>query len=173
MLPVECEAAGEGLLTALDQWDVLVERGLASTPSLDELWNSPLPEAVKNLVYLPATSPGGRDIDWAQLVIDSSDWPLLPNLIPLMTVDDRSFACVVLSDVDGPPLPGEGAVVRWHLDVKDERYQAALLDTDCLRYVESVAAELAARDAGLRRVLDKIGPAYERSHLQKEKRPRD
>ena len=29
MLPVEREAAGEGLLTALHQWDVLIERGLA------------------------------------------------------------------------------------------------------------------------------------------------
>jgi hypothetical protein len=160
-------------LSALHQWDVLVERGLVSTPSLDELWRSPLPAEVEDLVYFPIARPGGRGIDWAQSVIDSSDWPLLPNLVPLMPVDDRSIACVVLSDVGGPPLPGEGAVVRWHLDVKDERHQAALLDTDCLSYVESVAAELAARDAGLRRVLDKIGPAYEHSHLEKEKRPRD
>lgn len=160
-------------MTAVHQWDVLAERGLASIPSLDDLWRSPLPEAVEDLVYLPAARPGGRDLGWAQSVIDSSDWPLLPNLVPLMPVDDRSFACVVLSDVGGPPLPGEGAVVRWHLDVRDERYQAALLDTDCKSYVESVAVELRARDAGLRRVLDKIGPAYERSHLEKEKRPRD
>lgn len=171
--PESAKRPGRGLLTALHPWDVLVERRLASIPSLDELWRSQLPEAVEDLVDLPSAGLGGRDIDWAQSVIDSSDWPLLPNLVPLMPVDERSIACVVLSDVDGPPLPGEGAVVRWHLDVKDVRYQAALLDTDCLSYIQSVTAELAARDAGLRRVLDKIGPAYEHSHLEKEKRPRD
>jgi hypothetical protein len=106
-------------------------------------------------------------------VINDSDWPLLPNLVPLMPVDERSFACVVLSDLGEPALPGEGAVVRWHLDVKDERYQAALLDTDCVRYLQSIGAELQNREEGLKRVLDEIGPAYKDSHLQKEKRPRD
>src|SRR6202000_2112753 len=110
------------------------------------------------LVLLPGAAPGRRDIAWAESVINDSDWPLLPNLVPLMPVDERSFACVVLSDLDGPTLPGEGAVVRWHLDVKDERYQGALLDTDCVRYVESVGTELQARDAGLARVFDEIGP---------------
>ncbi|MYS22769.1 hypothetical protein GA0115240_144817 [Streptomyces sp. DvalAA-14] len=90
-----------------------------------------------------------------------------------MPVDERSFACVVLSDADGPTLPGEGAVVRWHLDVKDEANQAGLLDMDCMSYVWSVAEELRARDEGLRIVLDEIGPAYQEAFLATDKRPRD
>jgi hypothetical protein len=125
------------------------------------------------LVLLPQAAPGGRSVAWAESLINDSDWPLLPNLVPLMPVDERSFACVVLSDLDEPPLPGEGAVVRWHLDVRDERYQAALLDTDCERYIESVATELQVREEGLNRVLDDIGPAYQAAYLASDKRPRD
>jgi hypothetical protein len=160
-------------LTALQEWDFLTERGLASTRGLSRIWNSTFKGILGELILQPVAQPGGRDIAWAESMINDSDWPLLPNLVPLMPVDERSFACVVLSDLGGPELPGEGAVVRWHLDVKDERYQAALFDTDCVRYVESVGTELQARDEGLRRVLYEIGPAYEDSHLEKEKRPRD
>ena len=160
-------------MTALQARDFLTERGLAPAPSLNKIWNSTFKGILGELVLLPTAQPGGRDITWAESVINDSDWPLLPNLVPLIPVDERSFACVVLSDLDGPALPGEGAVVRWHLDVKDERYQAALLDTDCVSYLQSVGAELQARDEGLRRVFDEIGPAYQDSHLQHEKRPRD
>jgi hypothetical protein len=90
-----------------------------------------------------------------------------------MPVDERSFACVVLSDLGGPRLPGEDAVVRWHLDVGEARYQAALLDTDCVSYVQSVGAELQKRGEGLDRVLDDIGPAYQNVFLAHDKRPRD
>jgi hypothetical protein len=63
--------------------------------------------------------------------------------------------------------------VRWHLKVAKNEHQAALLDTDCFAYVESVAQELDARDEGLRRVLEEIGPAYELQYLEISKRPRD
>jgi hypothetical protein len=161
------------VLTALQEWDFLTERGLATANSLNRIWHSTFKGILGELVLLPTAQPGGRDIAWAESLINDSDWPLLPNLVPLMPVDERSFACVVLSDLGEPALPGEGAVVRWHLDVKDARCQAALLDTDCVRYVESVGAELRARDEGMRRVLDEIGPAYDESHLQREKKPRD
>lgn len=155
------------------EWGVLTERGLASTPGLDRIWNSSFKGILRELVLLPASQPGCRDVEWAESVINDSDWPLLPNLVPLVPVDERSFACVVLSDLGEPALPGEGAVVRWHLDVKDKRYQAALLDTDCVSYVRSVGAELQAREEGLRRVLDDIGPAYQEAFLANDKRPRD
>jgi hypothetical protein len=162
-----------GALTALQKWDALEERGLTSHPSLDRIWQSNLPDSVQKLVFLPAAATGQRNIGWAESLINDSEWPLLPNLVPLMPVDDRSFACVVLSDLGEPALPGEGAVVRWHLDVKDERFQATLLDTDCELYVASVATELRAREAGLSRVLDDIGPAYQAAFLANDKRPRD
>src|SRR5579871_4285952 len=117
------------------QWDVLTDRGLAPTSGLDQIWNSTSEGILEEFLLSPVPAAGRRDVRWAEALINDSEWPLLSNLVPLMPVDERSFACVVLSDADadGGPLPGEGAVVRWHLDVRDERYQAALLDTDCLR----------------------------------------
>lgn len=151
---------------------VLRERGLKAHPSLDKVWTADLPSEVKDLVYLPESPAGDRDIAWAEAVIDGSDWPLLPNLLPLMPVDDRSFACVVLSDADGAGRAGEGAVVRWHLDVKDEQHQAALLDTDAYEYVFSVAEELRHRATGWTRVLE-IGEAYQDAFISNDRRPRD
>ena len=160
-------------MTAQQEWDVLTERGLAPVPSLDKLWNSTPDGILEELLFTPAPKPGRHDVAWAESLINDSDWPLLLNLVPLMPVDERSFACVVLSDADRPALPGEGAVVRWHLDLRDDRHQAELLDTDCWKYVESVDAELRAREAGLSRVLDQIGPAYQETFLAHDKRPRD
>jgi hypothetical protein len=152
--------------------ELLAERGLRPTSSLLKLWSRDLPSEVCGLVYKPVAEAGGHDVAWAESVINESEWPLLPNLVPIMPVDERSFACVVLSDIDGPDLPGAGVVVRWHLDVKDNRYQAALLDTDCNRYVWSVAEELRYRDVGRELVFD-IGEAYQQAFLANDKRPRD
>jgi hypothetical protein len=93
--------------------------------------------------------------------------------LPIGVVDDRSLACVVCAPHEYPDDPGAGLVVRWHLDDNVGEHQAAILDVGVVDYVSSLEEELAARDAGLVRVLDKVGPAYERSHLTKEKRPRD
>ena len=114
-------------------------------------------------------------IPWAEAQIDESRWPLLPNLVPIMAVDEQSFACVVASDLDGDALPFEGRVVRWHVELAD-RYrdlQAGLLDTDCYLYAESVLHELSKRDVGLRSILDVIGPAYESAYIETRERPRD
>jgi hypothetical protein len=62
--------------------------------------------------------------------------------------------------------------VRWFLSGVGPQYQAALLDIDAYQYLESIDYELAARPAGLKRILDEIGPAYADSHLKHEKRPR-
>jgi hypothetical protein len=108
-------------------------------------------------------------LEWAERLINASDWQLPSNLVPILPVDDGSFACAVVPDRVDEPVP----VVRWHLTVAEQRHQAALLDTDCFLYVESVAEELAARERGLQRVLDEIGPGYQGTHLGKNKRPRD
>jgi hypothetical protein len=150
----------------------LAERGLRPTQGLLDVWAGELPREVRDFVYRPVADPGSLDVAWAESTINDSDWPLLPNLIPIMPVDERSFACVVLSDVDGPDLPGAGAVVRWHLDVKEEKYQAGILDTDCRAYVWSVAEDLRYREVGRELVFD-IGEAYQQAFLSNDKRPRD
>lgn len=150
---------------------ILRDWGLAAHESLEKVWAQPVPRVLEGLLYGPG--PSHTSIESALEAIDASDWPLLPNLVPLMAVDEQSFACVVLSDAEGPALPGAGRVVRWHLGVKDERHQAAPLDTDCYAYVTSVREELEARDEGLSRVLDVVGPAYRSAFIDREKRPRD
>ena len=154
--------------------DYLGARGLRAPESLSELFATTVPDRLAGLIYRPGgDSSTNTSMAWAEACIDASDWPLLPNLVPLMPVDERSFACVVASGVDDDPLPGAGRVVRWHLDLHDEAHQAELLDTDCLAYAESVAEEMDARDEGLRRMFDEVGPAYHETHLSREKRPRD
>lgn len=155
------------------EWEVLTERKLAPAPGLAEVWNSTFSGNLEELLVSPAPTEGRRDIAWAEALINASGQPLPPHLVPLMPVDERSFACVVLSGAGRRPRPDEGSVVRWHLDVKDKRHQAELLDTDCLRYVRSVEAELAARDAGLSLVLDQIGPAYREAFLARGEPPGD
>ncbi len=92
-------------------------------------------------------------------------------LLPLALVDEASIACVIVDeDARGGRV---GDVVRVHLaDVPPEK-QMLLLDVDPLLYVQSLQEELAARQEGLNRILDEVGPAYEEIYLENEKRPRD
>lgn len=94
------------------------------------------------------------------------------NLLPIAAVDERSLACVVCAPTEYPEDDGAGLVVRWHLEPV-ATHQAEVLDVGVVDYVSSLEEELAAREPGLKRVLDQIGPAYEASHLAHEKRPRD
>jgi hypothetical protein len=149
-------------------------RGLAVPPGVASLHGSDVPEEVAALLYRPGLPPHEPpSLDWACATADASAWPLPANLIPVLPVDDASFACVVASAIESDPVPGEGAVVRWHLGITDPLRQAALLDTDVTVYVASVAAELAARPEGVRRVLDEIGPAYGAEYLAEDRKPRD
>jgi hypothetical protein len=95
------------------------------------------------------------------------------NLLPIAALDDESFACVVCAPAQLPDDAGNGLVVRWHTRDIAPRFQADVIDIGIVDYVSSVDEELAARRDGLRRMLDQIGPAYEESYLDKEKRPRD
>jgi hypothetical protein len=142
---------------------------------LQEIYEDRLrPPALDGLLYEPRL-PGDYppSIDWAVATARQSPWPLPRNLVPVLPVDDASFACVVTSPLDRDGIPGEGSVIRWHLNVEKPEHQAALLDTDVGRYVQSVADELAARQRGLTRMLDEIGRWYEFTYLDNEKSPRD
>lgn len=127
-----------------------------------------------DLAYRPGPDPTSpTSVEWAQNTAAATAWPLPDNLFPLLPVDDESFACVVAAPADRPDLPGAGAVVRWHIGLDRPQHQAELLDTAAGAYVASVVAELAARQQGLTRMLDEIGPAYDVAYLGRSKRPRD
>lgn len=89
------------------------------------------------------------------------------ELVPLALVDEGSLACVVVED---GPCGATGDVVRVHIRSDSE---VRLLDTNPLLYVNSLQEELAARQVGLDRVLDEIGPSYQDKYISKDKRPRD
>lgn len=151
------------------------ERAVRLPEGLRNAYASPPPELDGLMYGAEAFGPSGKapDFEWVLNLTNKSHWPLPKNLIPILPVDEKSFACVVASDLAADPLPGEGAVVRWHLDVDDEVHQAAVLDTDSHAYVTSYAEELRSRQTGLDRLLNEIGPAYEVNYLGAERRPRD
>lgn len=130
-------------------------------------------QETRHLMYRTASETEEPTIDSAFEVAATSAWPLPKYLVPILPVDSESLACVVVTPIGDDTLPGEGAVVRWHMGARVPEHQANLLDSDATTYVDSVAEELRARPAGLRRMFDEIGPAYERGYLDAEKRPRD
>lgn len=125
------------------------------------------------MLFTPADTPFGYDLARGRgLIVSGAGFAALQALEPLSWVDEASIAAVV---VTATPLIGHptGSVVRlFHTDVPPGA-QCALLDTDPLTYIESLAEELAARSPGMRRVLHEIGPAYEASHITLARRPRD
>lgn len=127
---------------------------------------------VSLLLFTPDDTEGRHSVTYALDLIEEVVGQSLPRwLLPLAWVDERSIACLVIEDVATHTKIGE--VRRLHLSAVPKEEQLALLDIDPLLYVTSLEEEIGARALGLRRVLDQIGPAYERSHLEKEKRPRD
>jgi hypothetical protein len=128
------------------------------------------PKPAADLLYRPTAPAGAHDLAWACETIEGSPWPLREDLMPLLPVDDASFACAVVEEGGDVPID---SVVRWHLGVEDGAYQGKLLDSDVDLFVKSVAEELGAREAGLTRMLDEIGPWYESCYLAESKRPKD
>lgn len=148
-------------------------RGLVAPAALATAHRLNNPE-LSSLLYRPGLERARPpSLEWATETINDSPWPLPRNLVPLLPVDDESFACVVAAPDESPDLAGAGAVVRWHMGVQQPAHQAALLDTGADQYARSVASELRARPIGLTRMLDEIGPAYEVEYLDQDRRPRD
>lgn len=151
-----CEAAGLVAPDGLDE----AERAAAGTPVAEMLYR------------VDGSADAPPHLEWALLAMQQGSREAPPFLLPVLPVDDGSFACVVCG-VPGRESRIRGAVVRWHLDDVPPKHQAALLDVSLDLYVESAVADLAARDDGLRRMLDEIGPAYATNHIKRNKRPRD
>jgi hypothetical protein len=116
--------------------------------------------------------PPGPDVlqSYVEALDVLADVGIEADMLPLAIVDEQSVACVALNNRS---RFRRGQVVRYFKTRVRADSQGSLIDTDPFTYVTSLEEELAARNTGLRRVLDQIGPAYELSHLQKERRPRD
>lgn len=152
-------------MTTLEAEVAALEESLACVYSVS--WSP----AVRHRLYGPPGHPFLTSVaDAYATVAAQSSAPLPAGLVPLALVDERSLACVVAEPELGREL---GTVVRWHLDEVPPRHQAASLDVDPLLYVKSLEEEMLAREPGLNRILDEIGPAYEESYIDHDKRPRD
>ena len=133
--------------------------------SLEVVYERAWSKSVSEILYGPPDHPHLTSVaDAYDTIRSESAYQLPAELIPLALVDERSIACVVSAPVETFGLE-TGDVVRWHLDEVALDKQAMLLDLDPLLYLRSVEEELAHRPAGLGRVLDQIGPAYEDNHL--------
>jgi hypothetical protein len=129
-------------------------------------------EDVAPLLFLPRAKPPSRSIEEAlRLIANHSSYDLPKRLLPLAVVDESSIAVVALPGNDVGLI--EGTVARWHLGDVLPKHQLSPLDIDAALYISSLSEELQARQEGLRRILDEIGPAYQEVYLEQEKRPRD
>lgn len=136
------------------------------------IYGSTWTSQVSELLFLPAATGRGFSIEAGlRIVEETTGWPLPKWLLPLAWVDEGSIACVVIEE--HLPHHSLGHIHRLHLGYVPEEQQLSLIDIDPLLYVASLQEELKSRTVGLRRVLDQIGPAYQESHLVREKRPRD
>lgn len=150
------------------------QRSLAQPPSLHAALDDGLIGSLTDggcRVLLRSDVSEHDDLGDALEVLAQGAYEPPPNLLPLLVVDEGSIACVVCEDQ--ADATGWNPVVRWFVDPVPSTEQGALLDIDPLLYVSSLAEELDARPEGLTRMLDQIGPAYKRSHLMDNRRPRD
>ena len=120
------------------------------------------------MLFAPAGAGGGLSLEAARALFGSR---LPEDVLPLALVDEESIAVLALEAQF--PHHAAGFVYRYYLRDVPSEHQLALLDVDPYQYVASLDCELRGRESGLRRILDVIGPAYQESHILKEKRPRD
>jgi hypothetical protein len=128
-------------------------RGLIVPAGLTAFLDSEAARRLAGLLYRPDL-PGHDPSSLAsalELLHDGAQEPF-PQLLPIVPVDDMSLACVVCASADNPDSEPCGWVVRWHLDDIPLNHQAAIIDSDAVTYLESVARELAHRDRGRNKV---------------------
>ena len=125
---------------------------------------------VRDLLLAPDEFRTRHTLGDAYQLISKCGVELPEFLLPLAIVDERSIACVVMRP-EGAYAAGE--VVRVHLADVPADLQCMRVDVHPVAYLGSLQQEFAARQDGLRRMLDHIGPEYRETYLARDKRPRD
>lgn len=156
---------------------VCEERGLILPRRFIDALNDDAASAISDLVYWPdVESSLANSLASALEQLDFAYLAAPPDHIPLCAVDEKSIACVVfpfagdhVEAADDAPV--SAPVVRWILSVVEPSHQGALIDTDPLLYVRSIAAELAARASALER-MEAAAARFERDFSSRQARPR-
>lgn len=150
--------------------DFLRKRSLDGPAALAKVLSGQYPKILDRVVYDLGSGDAG-DLPSALDILETAATPAPAELIPVMPVDERSFACVVCKERSGTqPLDFE-QVVRWHLDEVPEWAQRQVLDVGIEEYLDTMAGDLAAKDAGLK-LIKNIVATYHKSHGASGKRPR-
>lgn len=148
------------------------ELNLEFPESLQKILTTSPPKVLDGLVYrITGNSFEPPHLLWALKALNESVQSPPKNLIPIMPVDSRSFACVVCSERHGAQDKQFGKVIRWHLDNIPKHAQGVLLDIDAISYLQSMKSELEAREVGLRKI-NEIADAYEDSHVKQHRLPK-
>jgi hypothetical protein len=151
--------------------DYLERRGLVAPRPLEEIYESRAAKDLERYIYWPGGAEGvANSLSWATSLLANSFHPFPSNYLPLLPVDDLSFACVVCGTKDDPDT-GVEEVRRWHLGQIPAPHQGALLDTDVRAYLDSLAEEMRARPSGLARV-KKVAERYQQAYVETGTRPR-
>lgn len=146
--------------------------GLDIEADLQQVLCAPPPAGLEHLVYrIDADSSRPPSLIWALTAMRAGARQPPEHLIPIMPVDDRSFACVSCRCLSESRREDIGRVVRWHLDDVPPRAQQCLLDTSATEYIQSAAVELRARPSGMKR-MEEIVAQYHKTHGSKDKLPR-
>ena len=123
---------------------------------------------MRGLLLAPEEFGTHNSLSDAYRLIGDRGTRLPQSLLPFCVVDEASIACVLTQDDD---YYATGEIVRVFLTDVEHRFQCALLDMHPLAYMTSLEQELPAREEGLRRVLDEIGPAYQEAYWRKTSGP--
>lgn len=135
------------------------------------LSSSPFPELISLMYRIEEPEFRPPSLIWALAILQSGPQPAPDNLIPLMPVDEKSFACVVCRKRDEVSPKDFGRVVRWHIERVPGGRQRELLDLGTDVYLQSAAAELRARGVGLKR-MEHLSEAYHESHGREGRLPK-
>ena len=123
------------------------ELGIEVPPGLERVLLADPPAELDGMAYRlrgPANGPPG--LAWALRALREGHDTAPNDLVPILPVDERSFACVVVSRTGSAADELFGRVVRWHLGRVPARAQRAVLDLDAERYVAAAAADLRCRE---------------------------
>jgi hypothetical protein len=147
-------------------------RNLVPPPGLSAFMQSELAASISHITYGPhSASPPAHSLSAAIALLNDGAIELPENLLPIAQVDELSIACVICDSMLTPGMPAIGQVIRWHLGAIPSTAQGALLDTDPITYLESLAEELSDRKRDLP-MMRQIATQYQEKYVSCGRLPR-